>query len=270
MEKNVRKPFVAGTFYEKQSTLLKRQVEKYLIKDATKVDAKAVISPHAGLIYSGPVAGAVYSNINFPDTFIILGPNHTGLGSPLSVFSSGIWETPLGSFEIDEDITNALLSKCKHFASDINAHLFEHSIEVQMPFIGYFSNTVKIVPICIMRASLSQCKEMGDAIASVIKAQEKRVVIVASSDMSHYVDDNTARTLDNQAIQQILKMNPEGLYSVVSSMNISMCGVMPTVITLYASISLRCKSATLIKYATSAEVSGDYKHVVGYSGILIT
>lgn len=264
-----RKPFVAGQFYEKNPFLLAKQVDKFIVKDTNKVNATAVISPHAGFIYSGSVAGAVYSNINIPNTFILIGPNHTGLGSPLSVFSKGIWETPLHNFEVDESITSSLLSSCNHFISDVNAHIYEHSIEVQLPFIAFFSKEVKIAPICVMRASLSQCKEIGEAIARVIKTQKKKIVLVASSDMSHYVDEETARDLDNYAIREILKINPEGLYNVVSQKYISMCGVLPVIITLYAALSLGAINSTLIKYTTSAEVSGDYKHVVGYAGILI-
>ncbi|MCX8026972.1 MAG: AmmeMemoRadiSam system protein B [Thermodesulfovibrionales bacterium] len=270
MESRVlRRPFVAGQFYESNPTLLKKQIQRYVTDEKDKTDVKAIVSPHAGYIFSGSVAGAVYSRINFPDTFIILSPNHTGLGAMVSVFSEGIWDIPLHNFEIDEDLAKSILKKNAICKSDFNAHLYEHSIEVQLPFIAYFSKSVRIVPITIMKLPLKECIALGKDIANAIKESGKKVVVVASSDMSHYVTDEVARNLDNLAIQEILNLNEKGLYDVVSNKNISMCGVIPVTTTIACAKELGANQTTLVKYATSAEVSGDYRHVVGYAGIMM-
>lgn len=265
----LRRPAVAGQFYYATAPKLKNQVEQYIIRDSIKEKVIAVLSPHAGLMYSGHVAGAVYSSIEFPDTFILIGPNHTGLGQNVSVMTSGQWEIPTGKFSIDEGLARKILEKSSIAKDDIHAHLFEHSLEVQLPFIAYFSDSVKIVPITVMMASLQECEDVGSAIADAVRESNYNVVIVASSDMSHYESDDVARRLDRIAINEILRLNPEGLYNTVKSKNISMCGFIPAAIMLYASLSLGAKEARLIKYATSGDVSGDYEQVVGYSGIII-
>lgn len=265
----IRRPFVAGQFYEKKPALLVKEIQRYVTDDKNKVEAKAIVAPHAGYIFSGAVAGAVYSKILFPDTFIILSPNHTGLGSPVSVFSEGIWDIPLRNFEVDEDMAKDITHKSAFTKADFNAHLYEHSIEVHLPFIAYFSKTVKIVPITIMKLSLKECITLGKDIASVIVESGKRVTVVASSDMSHYVTDEVARHLDNSAIQEMLRLDEKGLYNVVSEKKISMCGVIPVTTAIVCAKELGAQSSTLVKYATSAEVSGDFKHVVGYAGLIM-
>ncbi|BCB96723.1 MEMO1 family protein [Dissulfurispira thermophila] len=264
-----RKPAVAGQFYYGIASRLKSQVEEYIIKDAVKEKVIGIISPHAGLMYSGHVAGVVYSSIQFPETFILIGPNHTGLGANVSIMASGQWEIPTGTFSIDEDLSRKILQKSTYLSEDIQAHIFEHSLEVQLPFIAYFSETTKIVPITVMYASLQECKEIGEGIADAIREVDYDVVIAASSDMSHYETDETARRLDNLAIKEVLNLNPEGLYKAVHEHKISMCGFLPVTIMLYAAKALGAKQARLIKYATSGDVSGDYERVVGYAGIVI-
>ncbi|MFQ3573871.1 MAG: AmmeMemoRadiSam system protein B [Thermodesulfovibrionales bacterium] len=266
----LRRPFVAGQFYEGSPALLKNQIQSYVTDEKEKVEAKAIVSPHAGYIFSGAVAGAVYSRIIFPETFVILSPNHTGLGTTVSVFSEGVWDIPLHHFEVDEQIADAIINKNKSCKADFNAHLYEHSIEVQLPFIAYFSKSVKIVPITIMKLSFNECLTLGKDIASVIKESGKRVVVVASSDMSHYVADEVARELDKSAIDKILSLDEYGLYTVVSEKRISMCGVIPVTTVIACAKELGAKSSTLVKYSTSAEVSGDFRHVVGYAGVIIT
>ena len=264
-----RSPAVAGQFYHGTQLKLQQQVEKYIDKSAHREKAIAVVSPHAGLIYSGSVAGAVYSSIDFPETFILIGPNHTGLGTQVSLMASGEWEIPTGVFRIDEKISHKISVYAPNVTKDIKAHMFEHSLEVQLPFIAHFSKEVKIVPIIILSATVEECRMIGEGIARAVKDIGSSVVIVASSDMSHYVPDELARKKDSKAIDRILSLDPEGLYEIVEKERISMCGYIPVTIMLYAAEALGAQSARLIKYATSAEVSGDYEHVVGYAGIVL-
>jgi AmmeMemoRadiSam system protein B len=196
-------------------------------------------------------------------------PNHTGFGVMASIMSSGKWEIPTGIFKIDETLSTKIIQKAPLITEDVQAHIFEHSLEVQLPFISYFSDSVKIVPITIMTASIQECKDIGEGIASAVKDVSYDVVIAASSDMSHYVSDDIARRLDKLAVNEILNLNPEGLYSIVKKERISMCGFLPATIMLYAAKALGAKEARLIKYATSGDVSGDYEHVVGYAGMIV-
>ncbi len=264
-----RSPAVAGQFYYGTASKLKSQVEQYILAEAAKEKVIGIISPHAGLMYSGHVAGAVYSSIEFPKTFVLIGPNHTGLGSNVSIMTSGQWEIPTVTFEIDEELAGKIAKAAPDISEDVKAHLFEHSLEVQLPFIAYFSGSVKIVPITVMNASLQECEAIGNGIADAVKEAGYDVVIAASSDMSHYVPDAVARKLDEFAIDEILRLNPEGLYNTVQNQNISMCGFLPATIMLYAAKALGAKEARLVKYATSGDVSGDYEHVVGYAGVVV-
>lgn len=264
-----RAPSVAGQFYNGTPESLTRQVSQYIL-DSPKEPVLGALCPHAGLMYSGHVAGAVYSRIEFPETFVLLGPNHTGLGSPISVMSEGQWEIPTGTFDIEKVLAHKIHTLSDGLVEkDSRAHLFEHSIEVQLPFIAYFSTSVKIVPIALMTLDLETCHKVAQAIVSAIKLMDYRITIIASSDMSHYVSDTEARALDGLAIDKILQLDPEGLYKTVTSKKISMCGYIPATIMLYACIALGAQKAELIKYATSGEVSGDYNYVVGYAGIIV-
>ncbi len=282
-----RKPAVAGQFYSGTASKLSIQVRQYIPVSPESVPEVSgpekiigMISPHAGLMYSGAVAGALYSRIEFPKTFILIGPNHTGLGRPVSIMSSGEWEIPTGVLKID----SALAEKIVHSShrkmdpdesgeylieEDADAHLREHSLEVQLPFILYFSSDVMIVPITMMANSLEACKLIGDVLADAIKNAEYPVTIVASSDMTHYETDSAARAKDRKVINKILELDPEGLYKTVVREAISMCGFAPATAMLYAAQKLGAKKAALVKYMTSGDVSGDYGAVVGYAGIVI-
>jgi AmmeMemoRadiSam system protein B len=278
----LRHPAVAGHFYRGTAEELKRQVEEFIIP-AEKIRALGILSPHAGLIYSGAVAGAVYSSIELPDTIVLIGPNHTGLGEPVSLMARGSWETPLGTVDIDEELASAILSKSSHIHDDTLAHLREHSLEVQLPFIQYFKSKFKIVPIQMLDTRLQTCLEVGKAVAEAIKdrgqardegraAKKKRsreVLIVASSDMSHYERAAAAKEKDYKAIKHILNLDPEGLYRTVKDYGITMCGYGPAVAMLTACKILGASEAKLVKYANSGEVSGDYEQVVGYAGIVV-
>jgi AmmeMemoRadiSam system protein B len=264
-----RSPAVAGQFYYGGRERLLDQVSQYVVGDAQKEDAIGVIVPHAGLIYSGPVAGAVYSAIRFPKSFVLLGPNHTGLGSSISLSDDQEWETPLGPIEVDRKLAAKIVLNYPEVARDNQAHLFEHSLEVQLPFISYFAKEAKIVPIAMLSASLDDCIKLGKAIARAVKDVDYPVVIAASSDMSHYVPEKTARQKDQKAIERVLAVDPEGLYETVVRERITMCGYMPATAMLSAARELGANSGRLVKYATSGDVSGDYDSVVGYAGIAV-
>lgn len=265
----IRRPAVAGQFYHGSKERLIEQVGKYIDPLSAKETVTGIVVPHAGFIYSGPVAGAVYSTIKFPDTFVLLGPNHTGLGPGISLMDDCEWEIPLCTFEVDKKLAARIAVNSPQVVRDSQAHMFEHSLEVQLPFISYFSTTVKIVPISLLSASLFDCLELAKGIAKAIKAVDYPVVIAASSDMSHYLPDKTARQKDKMAIDRVLDVDAEGLYETVMKERISMCGVLPATVMLAAAKILGANSARLIKYATSGEVSGDYDSVVGYAGIVV-
>ncbi|MBF0536931.1 MAG: AmmeMemoRadiSam system protein B [Nitrospirae bacterium] len=274
-----RQAAVAGHFYKGSRDELQHQVRGVVQDSQEKVKVFGMVSPHAGLIYSGRVAGAAYSRIQWPSHIILIGPNHTGLGERFALMSSGKWEIPTHTFDIDEAMADMLLKHSVFIKDDPIAHYYEHSLEVQLPFVAHFlsaaaSADLKIVPITMLHASLQECNQVGITIARVIQMAiaegiATSVVIVASSDMSHYVTEEQARYKDNLAIEKILAMDPEGLYEVVQDAHISMCGVMPVTIMLYACMELGASKAELVKYETSAETSGDYNHVVGYAGMLI-
>ncbi len=260
---------VAGQFYNGNPVRLKNQVEQYIVHGAVREKAIAVLSPHAGLMYSGHIAGAVYSSIHFPSSFLLLGPNHSGLGPNISMMSTGEWEIPTATFGIDDELARRIREKVPFIVEDSQSHIYEHSLEVQLPFIAHFSDNCRILPITFMRATIDDCAAAGRGIADAIRASGHEVVIVASSDMSHYEPDAVARKLDKLAIDEILALNPEGLYSIVMREKISMCGLIPATVMLYAALELGAGEARLVKYATSGEVSGDFDRVVGYAGILI-
>ena len=272
----LRHPAVAGQFYKGSSDALKKQVREFIVPHVVKTKALGILSPHAGLIYSGSVAGAVYSSIDLPNTFVLIGPNHTGLGAPVSLMAKGSWETPLGQVTIDEELAAAILSRSPRIKEDSLAHLREHSLEVQLPFIQYFKADFKIVPIQMLDVRLETCRDVGRAIADAVKergpgsgGQGPGVLIVASSDMTHYESARSAKEKDEQAIGRILELDPEGLYQTVRDRGITMCGFGPAVAMLAACKLLGATRAELIKYTNSGEVSGDFGQVVGYAGIAI-
>lgn len=272
----IRQPAVAGHFYQGSRDSLKRQVEAFIITGAEKVKALGALSPHAGLKYSGSVAGAVYSSIALPDTVVLIGPNHTGLGAPVALMATGQWETPLGIVDIDERLAKSILSVSARIHEDSLAHVQEHSLEVQLPFIQYLKDTFTIVPIQMLDTRLETCKEVGRAIAEAIRERSQKselsrrdVLIVASSDMSHYVSADTAKEKDHKAIRKIIELDPDGLYYTVKEHGISMCGYGPAVAMLVACKALGATTAELIKYTNSGEVSGDFDQVVGYAGVVV-
>ena len=267
-----RRPCVAGRFYPGEKTELEAAVKGYLLQRThprTPEKAVAVIVPHAGYIYSGQTAGAVYSETMIPDDIILIGPNHTGLGQPASVMEKGSWETPLGSVPVNPVLAGLIINSNAGFIADTGAHLREHSLEVQLPFIQTLNPAASIVPVTVMHASPAGCVAMGKAIARAVKAWGKDVLIVVSSDMNHYEPEATTREKDALAIEEILALEPGRLLEVASREDITMCGAIPTAIAMTAARELGASKARLVSHTTSGETSGDFAQVVGYAGIVI-
>ena len=265
----IRNPAVAGQFYPGSAAELRKMIASMVDERATKEEVIGLVVPHAGYIYSGPVAGAVLSRIQFKDTFIIIGPNHTGYGKPLSIMTEGSWRTPLGEVQIDTELGKKILEVSKYLKEDSRAHEAEHSIEVQLPFLQYFKPDVKIVPIILGFGSGEIYKEVGKEIARAIKELKRDVVIIASSDMTHYESRESARRKDSQAIEAILKLDEDELLRRVQQFDISMCGYAPATVLLSAAKELGAGAAELVRYGNSGDATGDYSSVVAYAGIII-
>ena len=241
-----------------------------ILPEMDKKTALCVISPHAGLVYSGPVAGAVFSSVRIPETCVLLGPSHRHSPVPFAVMREGEWETPLGSVSIHSGLADMLLEVNPQVRPDVTCHSQEHSLEVQLPFLQYFQSDLRIVPVCVSSETRPEDLELfGTSLALCIKQQKEDVLIVASTDMSHYISRDEAKRRDFLAINHILELDPVGLFQTVIDEGISMCGYQPTVAALWASRAEGASSAELIRYQTSGDVSGDYDQVVGYAGIRI-
>ncbi len=266
----IRNPVVAGQFYPESASQLKAMIGGLVDEKAVKQEVIGLVSPHAGYVYSGPVAGAVLSRVEFKDTFIILCPNHTGIGKPLSIMTEGTWKTPLGEVEIDSELSKQILTTSGLLEEDQQAHQHEHSIEVQLPFLQYFKKDIKLVPIVLAYSTGATYKQIGKEIARAIKDLNKEVIIIASSDMTHYEPQESAQRKDNQAIEAILDLNEDELLKRVEELNISMCGYAPVASLISAAKELGARGAELVRYQTSGDVTGDYSAVVGYAGIIIT
>ncbi len=266
----IRRACVAGQFYPGDGAALEKAVKAYLSPSSGKKErAKAVIVPHAGYMYSGYVAGAVYASVEIPDHIVLIGPNHTGLGERAAIMDSGSWETPIGSVNINEKLAGLILGNCKLFSIDAIAHMREHSLEVQLPFLYHLNKNISFVPITVMHAEFRECSIMGKAVAKAITEFKKDVLIVVSSDMNHYESDSVTRKKDKLAIDKALALDGKGLLDITSDKDITMCGVIPAVIAIEAAKELKAENARLVKYATSGDTSNDYEQVVGYAGIII-
>jgi len=267
----LRPPSVAGRFYPGRPDSLGRQLDQFLGDEPEKVqDALGCVVPHAGYMYSGHVAGAVFGKLPKRSTYIILCPNHTGRGAPLAIMSSGEWLTPLGRVPVDSALARLLRHACHLLMEDAEAHEDEHSLEVQLPFLQRSVGEFSFVPIAIGVGGYSGLETLGHSIAQAVKPTAGTVMIVASSDMNHYEADGLTRQKDHKAIEKILALDPPGLYEVLRRDDISMCGYGPAIAMLTAAKDLGGQHAQLIKYATSADTTGDRNAVVGYAGIIVS
>lgn len=270
----IRNPAVAGSFYNYDPETLMEQIRALVEPDAKRKDVLGVMSPHAGYIYSGKVAGAVYSRIKLKENFIILGPNHSGWGPEYSIMREGVWRMPFGEVQINERLAKEIFANSKLLEEDYTAHGREHSIEVQIPFIQYFKKEFRIVPIAMRHYApnenyLRVCEEIGRAIALGVKKTKEEVVIVASSDMTHYENQKVAERNDKAALDAVLELNARKLLEKVRSLDVSMCGYGPAAVMITACRELGAKNAELVGYMTSGDVTGDYSQVVGYAGVVV-
>lgn len=268
----VRPPAVAGRFYPRDPHELHRQVTSFLFVDSTEQKKRAAIAcvvPHAGYMYSGHVAGAVYSRLELPKRFLLLGPRHYPYGEPLAINSEGSWQTPLGSAQLDTELAAALKDAFPALREDALAHRDEHSLEVQIPFLQVLATGFRFTPIVLGTVHFPTLVELGRAVARVVQRQAEPVLIVASTDMNHYEPDGVTRVKDARAIETMLRLDPAALYDTVRHEEISMCGIAAAVVMFTAARELGAKHAELVRYATSGDVSGDRDAVVGYAGLTV-
>lgn len=270
MSVEIREPAVAGRFYPGDASELASDIREYTpTTGEEKLPAIGCVVPHAGYMYSGAVAGAVYERLELPQRYIILCPNHTGAGHPLAIMDTGAWRTPLGDAPIDHDLADQLLAIFSLLTIDAAAHRAEHALEVQLPFLQELAGEFRFVPVAVGTGRLDVLMALGESIAKVIEDSGERVLIIASSDMNHYENDADTRAKDRLAINRMLSLDPQGLHEIVREKHISMCGYGPAVAMLTAARRLGASRAELIKYATSGDVSGDREMVVGYAGIAV-
>jgi MEMO1 family protein len=268
----LRLPAVAGRFYPSHPAELTALVHKYVVSDPGRppVPVSACLVPHAGYVYSGHVAGAVLARIALPGKIIILGVRHYPHGEPAAILSSGAWRTPLGDARIDESLAEALKKACPVLREDAVAHSTEHSLEVQLPFLQVLAPDFTFVPVALGSVQFESLVSVGEGIARVLDASKENMLLLTTSDLNHYEDDATTRIKDRKAIEELLALQPRGLYDTCRNHGISMCGLGPAVAMLTALNALGAKKSELVKYATSADASGDRSSVVGYAGVIFS
>jgi AmmeMemoRadiSam system protein B len=265
-----RDPAVAGRFYGADGAALGREVARYLAAPgsvAGRAPALGLVAPHAGYVYSGAIAGAAYARVEVPAKVIVLCPNHTGLGAEVALWPGGGWHTPLGRVPVDAALTAAIAAS-PLAESDVDAHRHEHALEVQLPFLQVARPDVAIAALCLGHLRFPDCEALGRHVAAA--AAESSALVVASSDMSHYLPATVARALDGRALERLLALDAEGLYDVVHRERISMCGIVPATVMLVAARLRGARRAELVRYGHSGEVTSDDRAVVGYAGVVVS
>ncbi|BAM69293.1 MEMO1 family protein [Methanothermobacter sp. KEPCO-1] len=277
----IRRPAVAGAFYERDPEALRRRIEWCFNHElgpgglpvrGSARDIKGVIAPHAGYMYSGPVAAHAYHEMvsdGIPETFVIICPNHTGMGSGVSLMQRGAWETPLGVVDIDSELAEVIVRESGIIDIDGTAHLGEHSCEVHVPFIQYFTDRFRIVPITMWMQDQETATDVGHAVAAAIERTERDAVVIASTDFTHYSPADVAGSIDSRIIERITEMDDTGMYGVITELNATMCGYGPVAASITASRMLGASECRLLKYATSGDITGDQSSVVGYASLVL-
>ncbi len=266
----IRTPAVAGRFYSSKAKQLARDVDEYTPAAPEKICARACVVPHAGLMYSGHVAGAVYAALELPRRAILVGPRHFPRGEAMAILTEGSWQTPFGDAPVDSVLAAEVARACPRLRHDVVAHEHEHSLEVQLPFLQRMVADFRFVPIVLGTDRYPLLEELGHAVAKVVAAQSEPVLVIASTDMNHYESDAVTRAKDERAIARIRALDPHGLYDTVRSEGISMCGYAATTAMLVAALDLGVKEARLVRYATSGDITGDRDEVVGYAGMILS
>ncbi|HKM59838.1 MAG TPA: AmmeMemoRadiSam system protein B [Candidatus Bathyarchaeia archaeon] len=277
----IRHPTVAGQFYEGDAEALRAQIKNCFLhelgpKKLPEVNLHihprnivGMICPHAGYMYSGPVAASAFYELALdgkPDTVVLMGPNHTGYGSALSLMREGVWRTPLGDIEIDIEMANEITHETGVIDVDELAHRYEHSIEVQLPFLQFlYGNAFKIVPICFLMQDYDSAVEVGRALVEVLDATN--TVVIASSDMTHYEPAKTAAAKDQAALKAVTDMDAKRFYETVETQNITACGYAPITALITYAKGVNAKEAKLLSYHNSGDITGDYSSVVGYAAV---
>ncbi|MHA2610071.1 MAG: AmmeMemoRadiSam system protein B [bacterium JZ-2024 1] len=269
MREYQRRMAVADYFYPSSPEILKRMFSEWSQKVEKKERARMVILPHAGYIYSGRVAFQVLQKIEIPSRFLVFGPNHTGIGKSFAIFPGSSWATPFGSVSVDAQLSDIIVQKVHHAQLDSSAHREEHSVEVEVNLLHFFNPNGKLIAGVVSLMPYSELEKIGDELGEVLKPYADSLLLVASSDMSHYISESEARKKDYRALEAILALDEKELYRRVQQEHISMCGVAPVVVLLRAVKKMGATSARIDQYTSSAETTGDTSAVVGYAGVII-
>jgi AmmeMemoRadiSam system protein B len=264
-----RRARFAGSWYPGSAEELRRTVEGYIAAGGPAAPAVGLVAPHAGYVYSGGVAGKGYAAAEVTPSVIVLAPAHRYAGSAVSVWDGGAWQTPLGEVEIDDELLGEVRDGCEAAESDAAAHAEEHSLELQLPFLQVRRPDVRIAPIVVATREAGILRSLGEACATAIKARGADVLMVASSDMTHYESAAAAKEKDEKALARIAEVDPEGLLEVVGRERISMCGASPAAAMLFAARELGARRAETVEYATSGDVTGDTDSVVAYAAVAV-
>lgn len=265
----IRRPHVAGSFYPAEQKQLRQFCESRLSSTEPPLSVRAVILPHAGYVYSGETACRVLARVRVPEKNFLIGPNHRLYGSePFAIFPEGKWETPLGKIEVDPELSAALLEASHDLKPDPEAHLSEHSLEVEVPFLQTKNPAAKIAPLVVGTLDLDQARSVALACGEVLASRREEALVVISTDMSHYESDEATRKKDRYALEAIENLDEEALVRVVRQHQITMCGFVPVYMLLVMKKLLGIRNATLVDYRTSADATGDRDRVVGYAGFI--
>lgn len=266
MPSHHRAPAVAGRFYPADPTALRSQVQAFLGERVEPIDVKALMVPHAGYVFSGQVAAEAYRRVKPPRVAVILCPNHTGRGPKVSLWNEGSWGTPLGDVPIEQGLADRLRSVSRLVTPDEEAHLAEHAIEVHLPFLQVLNPDVAIVPLVLGHLHPDECVQLGESISKMLVDGE---LLIASTDMSHFLPAEAAKKQDELALRKVEARDPIGLYRTVADHDISMCGFIPTAVALAAANALGAQSVIRVSYAHSGQVTRDSMSVVGYASALV-